>query len=381
MNVSVPPARPAPRLQRLMGYLEADPGNLNLIEDAVGAAFEEGDLVSAGALLGRYAQIAPLPDRLRNLEGLIALRDGRTGEAGAIFEGLLADNAADPALRFNLAWCKAVEGDNEAALTLLDDGAVLASPRAAVLKVHTLHRLGRLEDALAVGQALDERGAAGGELLGALSAVAMDLEDAPLAKTYAQRAGGNDEAQAALGMFALGEDRPEEARAFFRNALAGRQDNARALLGDGLALMAMGHAGEARPRIEQAAELFGDHLGSWIAAGWADLVCGDAKASRAKFEKALAIDDTFAESHGALAVIDLVEGNIESAQRRTEIAQRLDRNCFSAALARSMLFSAAGDERSAERVRNIAMNVPVGLGGRTLAQALSAMGATARPRS
>ncbi len=161
--------------------------------------------------------------------------------------------------------------------------------------------------------------------------------------------------------------------ALFDRALAAAPRDARALLGKGLGLMAKGERAEAARAIDQAAELFERHLGSWVAAGWAYFIMGDYATSRARFETALAIDDTFAEIHGGLAVLDVMAGQLESAERRTEVALRLDRNCFSAALAKVLMLAGRGDVKTAERVRDIALNTRIGAGGRTIAQAMASL--------
>jgi tetratricopeptide (TPR) repeat protein len=176
-------------------------------------------------------------------------------------------------------------------------------------------------------------------------------------------------------MLQLNQDQADASLPLFERALAAYPQDARARLGKGLALMAQGASDEACGEIDRAAELFGRHLGSWVAAGWAYFVKGDYATSRARFETALAIDDTFAEIHGGLAVLDVMDGEIDRARRRIEVALRLDRNCFSAALARVLILSRQGDAASAARVRDIALNTPIGAGGRTIAQVMASFAA------
>ncbi|HEY2710740.1 MAG TPA: tetratricopeptide repeat protein [Caulobacteraceae bacterium] len=378
MSVAGAPTAPASRLSRLLGFLEQDPTNLQLIAEAAAAAVDEGAPAQAADLLSRYAQLAPLPPALMNLSGLIAIDTQRYADGAAIFEALLAANPEDPSLRFNLAWCRALLQDYEGAAGLLDERTAAVAPLAPALQVQMLHHLGRLDDALAAGQGLAERFPDNQDLMGALATVAMDAEDLRLASSYAARAGQQHDGLAALGMLSLNEDKVDQSLAYFGQALESYPSDARALLGRGLGYMANGDPGAAAPDIDRAAELFGHHLGSWVAAGWAYFVKGDLATSRARFETALALDDTFAETHGGLAVLDFMQGDLESAERRTEVALRLDRNCFAAALAKVLLLNAKGDAASAERVRNIALNVRIGTSGRTIAQAMTTIGLSAR---
>ncbi len=377
--MSMTDAAPTPaRLHRLLGYLAQDPGNLRLLADAAGAAFEAGELAQSDSLIERHGALAPLPVALRNLKGLIAIGEQRYDAAKALFQDLLRERPDDAGVKFNLAWCAAMTGDYQAASAYLDEEAMAVSPRGPSLKIRMLHQLGQLDKALAWGPRLVERHPTDQELVGALAAVALDAENPQLAAYYAKRAGEQHDGLTALGLLELNDSRVEAADALFDRALADVSQDPRALLGKGLVCLARGQALVGAGLIDQAAGLFGTHLGSWVAAGWAYLIAGDRAASRARFDTALGLDDTFAETHGALAVLDLLEGKPEDAQRRMKIALRLDRKCFSAALAKTLMLSAGGDPGAAGRVRDIALNTPIGPGGRTLAEVLVGFGLGSR---
>jgi tetratricopeptide (TPR) repeat protein len=366
------------RLARLQGYLAEDPGNLSLIADAAAAALDEQNPITAAELLDQYEALAPLPPPLLNLRGLAAMSLNDFSRGLAIFEPLRLENPQDSALKFNLAWCRAMLEDFAGAAELLDDAVIDSNPRAASLRIEALHHLGRYDEALDQGAALAALRPADKALMGALATLALDADRIDLAARYGAQAGDNPDGLAARGMVAMDGSQIDDALVLFKDALQARPDNPRALLGLGLGTLAQGDPLGAAGHLSQAAGIFGDHLGTWVAAGWAYYVAGDYRMSRTTFEHALALDDTFAETHGGLAVLDVVEGNLESARRRTEVALRLDRRCFSATLARSLLLAAEGDQASAEQVRNIAMNVPIGPDGRTIAQSIVAMGVNSR---
>jgi tetratricopeptide (TPR) repeat protein len=359
------------RLKRLLQFLERDPKNLVLLADAANAAADAQAFGVAEDLLSRYEACEPLSPALENLRGTMALSEGRFDDAAAIFERVLGENHDAPAVRFNLAWAHAMAGRYQVALDLLDDDTVAASPRAPALKVQMLHHLDRYEDGLACGEMLLTRFPDNAALLGALATLAMDAEKPQLARAYAEKAGPNSDASAALGMLMLGDYEAGNAIPLFDQAIALQPSNPRAWIGKGLALQASGDTGGATEAIDRGAELFRDHLGSWIAAGWAHFVRGDYKTARARFDTAMAIDANFSECHGGIAVVDVVEGDIESAKRECDIALRLDRNCFGGALAKSMLLERGGNDKAAQKVRDIAMNVPIGPNGQTITQALS----------
>jgi tetratricopeptide (TPR) repeat protein len=363
-----------PCLERLLGFLQSDPDNLALLADAANAAFDEARLDTAADLLARHRALAELSPALLNLEGLVAMHGGRLDQARAAFEALRGAGHDHPALRFNLAWIAALEGDFAAVVALVDEPVVDTAPRAAALKVQALHHLGQLDEALAFGQALLGRMPDDDALLGAMSVAAMDADDYALAVELAGRAKGGSDALTTRGFASLNEEDAPGALALFEAALAEHHDAPRAWLGKGLSLLVAGELDQAAPCLERGADIFGSHLGSWIAAGWAQFLRRDLTAARRNFETALDHDDTFAEIHGALAVVDIAEGDLASAQRRTEIALRLDKNSFGAALAKMLLLQTEGNTALAERIRERAFNLPIGVDGKTLAQAIAGFG-------
>lgn len=361
-------------LEGLLSLLEHDPNNLALISDAASAAYAEGDLSQASGLIERFGAQAPLSLRLRNLKGMIALSGHRFDEAAATFEALLAQSPSDPALRFNLAWSKAMLGDFAAASDLIDEATAAAAPGAALLKIRALHHLGRPREALEIGRTFAASRPGDQTLMGALASAALDSEEPELARQYALQAPGAGDGLAALGMLELNDLRPAEAAPLFMRALEAEPQNPRAWLGEGLVALTASRPAEAAKCLDHAAELFRRHLGSWVAAGWAHLLAGDRALSRARFERALELDANFAEAQGGLAVIDLLDGRIDEGLRRTQVALRLDRNCLAAALASSLLLASRGDQASAQKVLELAQNAPIGPGGRSILQTMGALG-------
>lgn len=360
------------RMNRLLGYLEQDPDNLQLIADAAEAAFTEGDEATAADLFARHEAHAPLPPAMLNLRGLAALKAGRVDEAAAAFERLRDMGERGPAVRLNLAWALAMRGDYAEALPLADEEVAALGPSGAGLRVRLLHHLDRLDEAMEEGARFAAHYPADQVLMGTLANAALDADRPDLARVYAERAGAHHDGLTTMGLLLLDEDRTGESAALFNRVLARDAGNPRALLGKGLERLAAAGPAEAAAWLDRAAERFGDHLGTWIAAGWTYYVQGDLRTARARFETALGLDDTFAETQGALAVLAIAEGRIEEGRKRTEVALRLDRASFGAALATVMLLEHDGKPEAAARVREAAFNVPVGIGGKTLAQALAA---------
>lgn len=351
------------RLERLLGYLKVDPNNPALLADAVQAALDADELDQA-AQLGRHLQaVTPGGFEGRYLASVIAMRQRDFATAAALLDTLMTESD-QRSVRFNLAWSRAMLGDKAIALALLDERTTAEIAAAAMLKLQLLHEAAQLDEALAVGQAALDRHPDDAGLLAAMATLALDLEDAELARRCALRAGDHPEALAASGMLDLQDGSVETAQALFDKSLATREHNPRAWIGRGLAGLLRQDPQAARD-LDRGAQQFGSHIGSWIAAGWGHFIGGDIAAAQERFERAMEIDPTFAESHGSLAVVDVAAGRTEEARRRMVTALRLDRDCFSAALAQVMLLS--DDPAKAQEIVSRAMHTPLNEEGMTIA--------------
>jgi len=360
---------------QLAAFLRADPDNPALLADAARAALAAGHTDEAVALAARHRALEGPTPETDHVAGLAAMAARDWPAAAAAFRAMLDKGVDEPGVRYNLAWSLVMGGDGEAALPLLDDRVADTVPQGAQLLVGLLHARGDMERAEAVARAATERFPDHRGLNAAVSTLAIDLEDLHLARIAAERAGDHPEALVTQATLALDGEEVANAGRLFDAALARDPNNPRAVIGRGLVALAGDDRAVAVADLDRGAELFGTHLGSWIAAGWAHVLAGDAAAARERFERALAVDDGFAEAHGSLAVLDLLAGDVEAGRRRTEVAQRLDRESFSAALAAAMLAAGGGDRARAEKIVTLALSTPVEGSGRTIGQALARMGA------
>ncbi|WP_182466667.1 tetratricopeptide repeat protein [Sphingomonas gilva] len=363
----------ASRFERLQALLRQDPGNERLLAECAEAALDEGRLDDAQAALDRYAGAAEPSPQMRNLAALIAMQREDWAAAADAYGSMMAEGVDAPPIRFGLAWALAMQRRFAEALPLIDEATAAALPQAAALLVQLLHDAGNMDEAAEQAHRLIALHPDHRALNAAVATLAIDIEDVELARLCASRAGDHPDALNTLGTLALGEDDGETAYRLFDGAVARDRASPRGWVGRGLARL-HGDPAAAATDIDRGAALFGDHLGSWIAAGWAHFIAGDAAAARDRFEKARAIDDNFAEAHGSLAVLDVLAGDLEIARRRTETALRLDRQCFSAALAATLIAAGGGDHAKAQRIFDMAINTPVDGGGRTIAQSLARMG-------
>ncbi|MEP9403191.1 tetratricopeptide repeat protein [Sphingomonas silueang] len=362
---------------QLRDYLAHDPDNAALIADTARAAHAAGALDAAAALADRHDAIVGAGPEMAHLRGLIAMARRDWAAARGQFERLRALGIDAAPIRFNLAWSLAMLGEKDDALALLDAETVAVLPAAAQLRIGIEHERGDLDAAEATARAAIDRFPGHAALHAAVATLAIDLEDADLARRCIAVGAMLPPALAAQGVLALADEDVATAAMAFDAALAGDPGNGRALIGSGLVALHRADPLAAARLLDRGAAVFGNHLGSWIAAGWAWLIGGDRTIARERFERALAVDPNFADAHGSLAVIDLVEGDIASGRSRTGIALRLDRACFSGALAAAILAGGDGDAARAEAILEAAMSAPLDGSGRTLAQMLARIGGAA----
>lgn len=360
------------RLKTLLAYLATDPANESLKVEAVEHALSTKEPIIAARILG--SDLSALDDQQLNLAGLAQMQLGRFNQAVECFEQLVARGIVDPSLTFNLAWSLAMEKNFDRALELLSDEVAEAQPQAAMLKVQLLHDREDYEGALQSARHLIELHPDHPGLNAAMSVLAIDVEDAELARRSALKAGNHPDAQASLGTLALADQHIETAIEHFNEALDANQGIARAWIGRGLAKLLKKDLAGATADLDRGAGLFGEHSGSWIAAGWAQLMAGNLDQGRERFERALSADAEDAESHGSLAVVDALEGRNEEAEQRAEIALKLDPECISARLVGALASASQGDPAAARKLLEKLLDTPTNERGETVAEALARLG-------
>ncbi len=362
------------RLALLLSYLEADPANATLLADAIDAALESGDADLALRLFGPERDPASLNDVELNQLGLIQLGRRDHDAAAEAFQTLLDRGRDDPPIMFNLAWARAHQKDFASALALLEPRVTSAIPQAAMLDVQIRHDMGEFEDAAArAGPYLAEHPDHPG-LAAAVSVLALDVEDPELAERCALAGGDHPDALTTLATLSLGKQDLPKAMELFDRALASDRTSPRAWVGRGLVGLISDDSDSAAADIDRGAELFEDHLGSWIAAGWAYLLKGDLATARARFEKSMGIDHNFAENFGSLAVVDVLEGRLDEARQGIATGFKLDRQCFSAMMAQSLLTSAQGNPEKGQQLFRKILETPINERGDTVMQSLARMG-------
>ncbi|MGE1005004.1 tetratricopeptide repeat protein [Ralstonia pseudosolanacearum] len=347
----------AQRLERLQGYLEADPENDRLRAEVFEVALEGGNLELAEQMVNAMLSkdVGSQPWEHRRALVLLARKDFPAAQA--ILESLVAAGVNDIAVVCNLAFVLFAQGRVEAArdrLTDLVEGAQAVDQHALTLWLRCQHHLAQLSDGL---RKFDEQIAAhsvSAEARGVASLMALDAGRLADAQAWSTQALADDpgqfEALACQGSLALGKQDAEAAMACFERALARNPEDGRCWSGLAFTHLLKQRFDEAHRAFLKAVGHMTGHIGTWIGLGWCDFMRHDLPAAHRAFAGALALDRNFAESHGSLAVVLAAEGKRAEAAWEIERALGLDKHCLSARYAQALLSGEASDPAAFRRL-------------------------------
>jgi len=355
------------RLQRMLGFMEADPGNELLRTDVFELALAQGafDVAQQCVAAGLAAQ--PGAHGWQHRSAILLIAQHRYAEAALQIESLLAQGATDPVLRYNLAYLAYREGRYDAASTqltaMLDVPGV--PPQALPLLLRCLHQLGALEQGVQLFQAHATEGQVDAAAFGVASLMAVDLGRVADARAWVEQALRADpdqqEALVAGGSVALAQQDAEAALPLLQHALARHGQDGRTWSALGIAFLLRRDMAAAQRHFEQAARLLPEHIGTWHGLAWSQLLSRELAGAQTSFQQALELDRNFGESHGGLAVVLALQGQGAAAQEAIERALRLDPRNVSARYAEAIL---NGDAKDMVRFRQLAERV---LGGQQAA--------------
>ncbi|WP_172200490.1 lipopolysaccharide assembly protein LapB [Niveibacterium sp. COAC-50] len=338
------------RLDRLTGYLGVDPDNPHLLRDHANCAltlgYPEAALPSLARLCAR--DDAQADDFAAHIS---ALRQTRQPEAArAAVASALARWPRHDWLRLEAALLNFAAGELEAALEHLpqvtDDAGLY--PRIAETRIRLLHHLGRIDEALAIGEAMlaDLPGAT--SVKAVLCPVLLDanrLDRAQmLAREVLAESGPLYDVLETLAGAALDAGDVEAAGPWLDQALAARQDDGRIWLLRGLTHMRAHDFARAEPAFAQAVALMPAHAGSHLARGWNLYAMGRTDDAMAAFEGAAAASPAFAEAYGSQAALFALTGRPERAQELLRKARLLDHQAASVQYVAALLRDAKPED-------------------------------------
>lgn len=350
------------RLERLQGFLLADPENQTLRVDIFDTA------LSAGAFDHAERQIIEAKEKQLDSAAwqfrLASLRmaQKRFEEAQSVLHELEAAHGPHPSITHNLAYIEFTQrhyGDCDNFLRSCMDGpaanvAASADPALQVLWLRNLHQWGALDEAWKWAQDQRAAGALTVSAAGVASLIAVDSGDLNAALALSDLALTQEpahmEALVARASVALAQRQPALARELVARALVRNPSDGRAWSASGFAEMLDLKIERAHQHFEQALLWMPMHIGTWHGMGWACVMLKDLVGARRAFESALTLDRNFSESHGGLAVVLALSGEAALAQEYIELAMRLDKANLSARYAQAILSGEAADVQGIQRL-------------------------------
>jgi len=378
--MSSPMNADAQELDRLIGYLRADPSNLRLRADIFERALAGGRHDEAQRQVDWVLSRTPVDFGWRHRMAVLDMARGQPAAAAALLQSLIDEGQSDPAVAFNLAYADFLLGRHEAAierLARLRDRQALP-PQGLALQLRAMHRLGQLDAALDLFR-LDQGGQTTGDAYGVASLIAVDTGELSLAQQWATQAlemnAVNQEALVSLGMAALAAQDVPRALHHLDQAVARQPEDGRSWSALGLARLLQRDLPAARDALMRATTYMPDHIGTWHTLGWCEIFRHDLPAARRAFEASIALDRNFGESHGGLAAVLALQGERADAVAALRRARRLNPVSLSAQYAQSVLDGDNADFERFVQVARTAFEAHQGPGGQPLSTLVFGAGA------
>ncbi|GEM_PF-369055 len=362
------------RLDKLLGFLEADPENYPLLCEAGDLCLQTGDRARARPLLEKALTMrADDPGAQYRMSVLLFGEKDWEGSL-TLTQKILDAGEQHAAVRYQHAvtlirLAKFAEAEPILVGLLQESGDF---PELPHLYIRTLHYLGKLEEATHYATQHLERQPDDAVANGMLSLLYLDqdkFEEADqAAKQVLAAAPDNLDALITAGSMSLAYVHEEEAKGLFEHAIEVSPKNGRAWLGLGLSGMLEGNLPRAAEQLEKAVEFMPEHLGSWNTLAWVQILQRKLDAAERTLEKCLEINRTFGETYGGLAVVAAMRGKWDQAKILTEKALRLQPDSFAGRFAQSLLVAQRGRPQQAGAMVDAILNNFTAPGGGNLTE-------------
>ena len=364
------------RLERLQGYLQADPNNIPLMMDIGDLQHNLGELADSEQTYERILALQAGHEVATGRLASVYISQHRFADAEAAIIGLNQSFLNSPELHHNLGIALVHQSKWAEGLSALETAAEGGVSESENLRYQSycLLNLNRKDEALLCAESALEI-ASDDFTTGRIAMLQMELGQMTLAyKTAAQvlrTSPQNIDANVVTSSRQLETLEIDKAQKHIQVVLRQDPDNHRALLNKALVQMYNQKMPQAIKTLERTLELTPRVVGTWVTLGWAHIANNDLVQSEATFRKTLEVDRNFGEAHGGLAAVLAMQSKTEEAQREIALARGLNKNSFGAAFALSVLLEQSGKEDMAKRIlTNMFKKSPVD-GGMTIIDALN----------
>lgn len=362
------------RLEKLLGYLDADPDNYPLLCEVGDLCLQINDKVRARPLLEKALELhADDTGAMYRMAVLLFREKDWTGSL-ALTQKIFDAGEQHAAVRYQHALTlvkleKFAEAEPLFAALLAEKADYADLPH---LYIRTLHYLGKLEEATAYANEYIQSQPGDAVANGMLSLLYLDQDKLSEADQTAKQVlavePNNLDALITAGSTSLALEHEEDAKNLFERAIEISPQNGRAWLGLGLGGMLEGNLIGAEQQLGKAVECMPEHLGSWNTLAWTQILRRDLDAAERTLNKCLEVNDTFGETYGGLAVVEAMRGKWDNAKILTKKALRLQPDSFAGRFAQSLLVAQRGRPQQATAMVDAILNSFAAPGGGSLTE-------------
>ncbi|CAM3743734.1 CDC27 family protein [Parendozoicomonas haliclonae] len=357
------------QIDRLLSYLEHDPGNPVLLCNLIHSLLENRRIDEAREWLQKALIHASEDPGVIALQGQFYLGDGDALNAECNFQKLLDLGHTHESVFYNLAYASLLQGNAHKAKDILKSADTpFLQAATCLLLVRCLHQTGDLDEALAaLSDVHADEAVLAAQVNGIRALIYLDKEDLQESRQWAEKTmaidPGNFEALIAMAYCDFSAAELDTASYFFDRVLKIRPDSGRAHLGKGLLMSLSNQQSKAIEHFNQALRDMPEHLGTWNAKAWAEILQGEFKQAEQSLLAARNLEPRFAETQGTLAVVYAVQGKWDQAEKLAKLAMRLDKYAFSAQFAQVLVMENKGDTGTARQRLDAIYQRPVSQNG------------------
>ncbi|MDH1104511.1 hypothetical protein N5C55_27640 [Pseudomonas otitidis] len=346
----------ASRLARLLGFLGHDPGNPQLLLDAMSLAIELGD-TSSGRLLVEHVKAHGVADAQVCAQAAhLLLQAGDYAQAGVFGDKAVAAGIHHPAVIYNTAFAHFYSGGFKSASELLTRLTAEGECPVPVLLMHAraLHQQELTEDAEPLALRAWQMDPSNIEARGLLALLQYENDDNAAALANAREVLSQDpdqlDALIACASAHFEQGSIEASRKAWLHTVSAHPNCGRAWSGLGQLEFQELEFVQAEEHLKTAVQYMPDHIGTWHLLAWIYILRGASAPAREALDKSYALDRNFGETHGGLAVVDVMDGQDDKARTGIRRALKLNPNGLAAKYAEMLLLQKAGRPEDASKL-------------------------------
>jgi len=336
------------RLNRMISFLDRDPGNTRLLQEVLSLVIASGNLQHIRHWI-RHLESHPVEDTaiLAQMTHL-QLLNRNFAAASDYGDRAIQAGASHPAILLNAAYGHFYSGHYERCAAILTSLTEKNDATVGTLLLHAraLHHQNAAESAEQLVTRALQNEPVNVEAKGLLALLhherdsnhhALQLAHEVLAQNPSQL-----DALLACGSVHVEQGNMKAARKTWLHTVMLHPTCGRAW--SGLAQVAFNALEfvDAEAYLKKAVTYMPDHIGTWHLLAWVYILRKDSVQARSALMQSYALDRSFAETHGGLAVVDVLEGKQKAAQLGIRRALKLKPDCLSARYAEILTLQNTG---------------------------------------